>query len=275
MLERRRAIKQMAKGQNRESGTPYAFQQRPGINLASLDTFRSHPWVEAIIQTYETHDRFLAEHACISVLKDLNDINGRYAEEYGRVAFADIQGRVKDESSVLRKMYKICQEMGPRSGITQSTVQSVYCHLKDICGIRLSCPYFDEIEPVIANLVRPDLARKGYLVCLDEPGYADRNLLDNGDKFGYRSYHFYIKAPAIIDIFGNSELVLVEIQVRSELQHVWADKSHDLLYKPDEGWVFADEHVLEDMRQLSNSLRAADQQLMSIRDRILRGEKNG
>jgi hypothetical protein len=58
---------------------------------------------------------------------------------------------------------------------------------------------------------------------------------------------------------------------RSELQHVWAVKSHDLLYKPSRGWQLSDKHVTEDMRQLSNSLRAADQFLVSIRDRARGG----
>jgi len=33
------------------------------------------------------------------------------------------------------------------------------------------------------------------------------------------------------------------------------------------GWNMSDEHVVQDMREVSNSLRAADQFLISIRDR--------
>ena len=62
-----------------------------------------------------------------------------------------------------------------------------------------------------------------------------------------------------------------ELQARTELQHVWAVKSHDLLYKPGFGWQHSDNHVVKDMREVSHSLKAADQWLMSIRDRV-RGE---
>jgi ppGpp synthetase/RelA/SpoT-type nucleotidyltranferase len=74
--------------------------------------------------------------------------------------------------------------------------------------------------------------------------------------------------PTLIDIYGNVELRLCEVQARTELQHVWAVKSHDLIYKPESGWNLDDDSVVENMRQVSNSLRAADHYLVDIRKRI-------
>ncbi|MEW6214747.1 MAG: hypothetical protein AB1478_06010, partial [Nitrospirota bacterium] len=102
------------------------------------------------------------------------------------------------------------------------------------------------------------------------PDMKDKNMLDYGDELGYRSYHFFVKIPTIIDIFGGIEHFICEVQGRSELQHIWAVRSHDLLYKHGEGWNIPDEQAIEDMRQLSNTLRAADQFFVSIRDRIRR-----
>lgn len=120
----------------------------------------------------------------------------------------------------------------------------------------------------VETLVRPRLAGFGYATLLSVASLRDKSFLDAGDAFGYRSYHFYVKVPTDIDIYGNSQLCLCEVQARSELQHVWAVKSHELLYKAEEGWQLDDQHVVEDMRQVSNSLRAADQHLVSIRDRV-------
>jgi ppGpp synthetase/RelA/SpoT-type nucleotidyltranferase len=62
--------------------------------------------------------------------------------------------------------------------------------------------------------------------------------------------------------------VICEVQGRSELQHVWAVKSHDLLYKPDDGWLKPDAETLKDMQELSNSLRSVDHFLCRIRKRV-------
>jgi len=61
-----------------------------------------------------------------------------------------------------------------------------------------------------------------------------------------------------------------EVQGRSELEHVWATKSHNLLYKTGSGWDFRNNRVIEEMRQVSNILRGVDQFLVNIRHRVRR-----
>jgi ppGpp synthetase/RelA/SpoT-type nucleotidyltranferase len=249
-------------------GSGILFANASALDLASNQSFRAHPWVAAILQQYHDHGSILAKHARLRTINDLMQINQDYFEREHRVAFSDIQGRVKAEDSLLRKLHKLCRASAQTRGITQSSIQEIFSDIKDLCGVRVSCPYFDEIIPAINTLIRPRLSELGYVTTIVESEYKDKDYLDNGDEFGYRSYHFYIRVPAIIDIFGSAELVLCEVQVRSELQHIWAEKSHDLLYKPDEGWHQSDDHVFKDMRQISNLLRSVDQLLVSVRDRV-------
>lgn len=247
---------------------------RPELNLASFERFESHTWVRPLKERY-VRDATLAGYAIARVVKDLTKFKDAYNKKRGRVPFTTIDGRVKSEGSFFRKLYNLARERGRNSGITQEVLADLYTAITDLCGIRFSCPYYDEVGPAIERLVRPHLGGLGYATDLrDDPRYADSDRLDAGDPAtGYRSYHFFIRIPTIIDIYGNSELCLCEVQARTELQHVWAVKSHDLLYKPETGWDFSDEHVAEDMRQVSNSLRAADQYLISIRDRA-RGKRS-
>jgi ppGpp synthetase/RelA/SpoT-type nucleotidyltranferase len=241
------------------------------INLGSFDDFRSLPLLQPIIKQY-AYDAILARYAVKQIWDDLVDLKLEYAAKHprGREIFTVIKGRVKTEDSVLRKLYKMCCEKGQYLGITQETLLKLYSDIKDICGIRFACPYFDEVKRAIDEIVRPKLKEWGYATDLQsDPRYPDKDYLDIGDEFGYRSYHFFVKVPTIIDIFGERKLCVCEVQARTELQHVWADKSHDLLYKPKLGWDFSDKHVIEDMRQVSNSLRAADGFLVSIRDRLM------
>lgn len=74
--------------------------------------------------------------------------------------------------------------------------------------------------------------------------------------------------PTQVDIYGTAKAVICEVQGRSELQHVWAVKSHDLLYKSEDGWLKPNAETLKDMQELSNSLRSVDHFLCRIRKRI-------
>jgi ppGpp synthetase/RelA/SpoT-type nucleotidyltranferase len=218
------------------------------------------------------HNATLAKAAVATLVTDLENVNIDYQEKFGRVAFTTIEGRVKSEDSFFRKLYSKSREDSATVGITEKTLQSLFDSINDLAGVRFSCPYYDEVKESIENLVRPDLSNLGHATDLRQE-HPDKDYLENGDERGYRSYHFFVRVSTPIDIFGNRELCLCEVQARTELQHIWAVKSHDLLYKPESGWFFSDEHVVEDMKQLSNSLRAADQGLMSIRDRVIKSKK--
>ena len=239
------------------------------ITLESFEKFRDHSWVRDLVPRYQK-DAILAQYAVTRAISDLRDMNKSYLDEYGRVAFNSIEGRVKTEASLFRKLYQQARESANRHGLTQGSLQRLFRGIKDLSGVRFSCPYLDEVKSTIEDLVRPRLAKLGYATSLKAAPLRDKDFLDTGNEQGYRSYHFHLRVPTVIDIYGNSQLCLCEVQARSELQHVWALKSHDLFYKPDAGWQLSDQHVLEDMRQVSNSLRAADQLLVSIRDRIRR-----
>jgi ppGpp synthetase/RelA/SpoT-type nucleotidyltranferase len=241
------------------------------IDLESFDAFRLHPWVSPLIQRY-TKDATLARHAVARIVTDLENLNKRCIEKHGRVSFTSVEGRVKPETRFLRKLYKMCRVNAPTHGTTPDSLHELYCNIKDLCGVRFSCPYYDEVKPAIAKLVRPRLSALGYATDLQsDPRYQDADYLDTGDEAGYRSYHFFVRVPTVINIFGHVEMCLCEVQARTELQHIWAVKSHDLLYKPTAGWEFHDEAVVENMRQLSNNLRFADQLLVDIRNRVRGG----
>jgi ppGpp synthetase/RelA/SpoT-type nucleotidyltranferase len=251
---------------NRGPGRP------PAIDLQNFDAFKGHPLVAPLVERYR-RDATLAQYAVARLLEDLEELNDRYLEEEDRVAFTAVEGRVKEENSFLMKLLRDCRTLTQARGVSQATLAAAYAGIKDLAGVRFSCPYYDEVVPAVNELVRPALAAIGYGTDLrGEAAYQDKDFLDEGDSLGYRSYHFYVRVPTVIDIYGGVEPCLCEVQARTELQQVWAHKSHDLLYKPTEGWGHRDERVVELMRQVSNNLRAVDEYLVDIRRRT-RGEE--
>ncbi len=235
------------------------------INLQDFEVFRTHPWVVGLGPRIE-RDTALADSAMSQLLGDLRDINEQFIVENGVPAFVAIDGRVKAMDSTLRKLQGMCIKAGRTNGMTRRRLEETYGRIDDLCGVRFSCPYHDDIIPAMEELVRPNLHHRGYGIDLGKR-HPDKNNLDQGDSSGYRSYHFFVLVPAPTNIFADTEPMLCEVQARTELQHVWAVKSHDLLYRPDEGWVAMDKHIRNDMKAVGENLRAADQWLVSIRDR--------
>lgn len=238
------------------------------IDLDDFEGFKAHALVAPLRHRYK-QSATLAQQAILKLVEDLDELNKRYLAEHDRVALTSVQGRIKEENRFFRKMLTTCREKARTQGISRETLEASFSGIKDLAGVRFSCPYFDEVIPAVDDLVRPRLATIGYGTDLrSETGYADKNYLENGDTFGYRSYHFYVRIPTIIDIYENIEMCLCEVQARTELQHIWADKSHDLLYKPATGWETPDEQLVALMKQVSNNLRLVDELLVDIRRRV-------
>lgn len=237
------------------------------INLASYEDFRRLEWLSPLISKYR-RDSVVAEYAVTRLVTDIRNIKRKYADEYNRVLFTTVEGRMKSEDSFFRKLYNICCNKAKIHGLSPVNLKRFYAEVQDIAGVRFACPYYDDVETTVNEIILPELGLIGYAIELGGKRYKPKNYLDTGDEFGYRSYHFFVKTPTQIDIFKNVRLFPCEVQGRSELQHVWAVKSHDLLYKPKDGWKIQNKDVIEDMRQVSNSLRVADQFLVSIRNRV-------
>jgi ppGpp synthetase/RelA/SpoT-type nucleotidyltranferase len=235
------------------------------LNLGDYEQFNRHPWIENLKHRFR-RDSILAERALARLVTDLEQLNAQYLQANSRVLFTTTGSRYKSETS---KLMKLARADGKSRGVTQDTLLELYEQIKDLAGARFSCPYFDEVIPTINNIIRPSLANVGYATQLqDDVRFRDKDYLDAGDEHGYRSYHFYVRIPTVVDIFKNVQMVLCEIQGRSELQDVWATKSHNLFYKPDGSDQELEPQLLEDMRQVSHSLRAADNFLVSIRKRV-------
>lgn len=238
------------------------------IDLESFETFSNHEWVNELKKEYKK-GAILAKSAIFRVLNDIENMNLKFAKEFKRSSFVGTEGRVKPENSFFKKLYNKCLHDGLKYGVTNETLNKQFREIYDLAGIRVACPYYDEVRIFIDKLIKPKLNLLGYATNLTYlSGCEDKDCLDRGDYFGYRSYHFYIKIPTVVSIYEEVELCICEVQVRSELQHVWAQKSRDLLYKRKIEVEHNKQLIIEDMKHISNFLRSADQFLISIRDRI-------
>ncbi len=136
------------------------------------------------------------------------------------ISMPSYKSRVKEFSSYYRKLRKTNNLLDSKSDLLV---------LSDLIGLRIICPFLEDIELIESQLVNL------YSVVEIEKKGADRNF----SEFGYESTHILIKIPQeIINENTSLELkkalpkdIVCEIQIRTVLQDAWAEVEHELIYK--------------------------------------------
>ncbi|UTF58768.1 GTP pyrophosphokinase family protein [Gilvimarinus sp. DA14] len=124
-----------------------------------------------------------------------------------------ISGRGKERSSIERKIQK-------------KDKYSTISDITDIVGLRIICHYADEIDD-IAKIIEEEFL-------IDSENSIDKRTVLDPDRFGYLSLHYVVSLKphraSLLEYQGFTGLKF-EIQVRSILQHTWAEIEHDIGYK--------------------------------------------
>ena len=122
-----------------------------------------------------------------------------------------IEHRIKEKGSALEKLSR------------KSTKYSFISEFTDIVGFRIIC-YFSEQVNTVAEIL-------GKVFDVDTENSIDKRAAIDPTHFGYISLHYICSLPKGKGYSGELCSVKFEIQMRSILQHAWAEIEHDLGYK--------------------------------------------
>lgn len=163
---------------------------------------------------YNNHSDFLEKEipkyadltkVSISIIERLLNIN--------KIEYLSVSGRVKDKKSALEK-------------IERKKYKSPEKQMTDLSGLRIIVFFESDIEKIVR------LIRKSFVV--DEKNSLDQTSKLGNDKIGYRSVHFVCSlgesrahAPEYEELVN----LKFELQIRTVLQHAWAELAHDRSYK--------------------------------------------
>lgn len=153
--------------------------------------------------------------------------------------------RVKEKLSAQKKMAR------PNSGYNEVE------DLHDLLGMRVITYFTDQVDDVAALFeaefeIDPDLSK-------------DRRATQDPDRFGYVSLHYVAKlssARSVLPEWAAYKDLRFEVQIRTILQHSWAEIEHDLGYKTA---VTIPAHIRRRFSRLAGLLEIADDEFNDIR----------
>lgn len=148
--------------------------------------------------------------------------------------------RLKSSASLARKLAR-----------PEKTYRQLW-DVTDLVGLRVAT-YFDDHVEQVARLIersfRVDLAHSA----------------DLAKPVGYRSLHYVCALPS-----GPHPDFRFELQLRTVLQHAWAEVEHDLGYKADDA---VPEQIRRRFSRVASLLEIADQEFSSIRRELARSRE--
>lgn len=190
-----------------------------------------------------TQKRGLYEYLSASILRITEELMKKERIKYASAGF-----RIKEESSLSEKIRRKGDKYKSLSDIT------------DIGGIRIITCYVDDVDRV-AELIEREFK-------VDKENSIDKRKTLGPNVFGYLSLHYVISLDdrrAALPEYENLGDLKIEVQIRSILQHSWAEMEHDMGYKSK---IEVPEEIIRDFSRLAGLLEIADKEFREIREKI-------
>ncbi len=179
-------------------------------------------------------------HAAIrEVSTKLEVLDDEFQVRYDYNPIHHMECRLKSPRSLFEKLERKGLEIEIAS-ISQIT---------DMAGIRVICNYIDDVYAVASLLLKQN----------DIKLIRRRDYIKEPKESGYRSLHLVVQIPVFLS--DKTEMVPVEIQLRTIAMDTWASLEHELKYKRSGGITPAME---EELKDCAKALAEVDQRMERI-----------
>jgi putative GTP pyrophosphokinase len=189
------------------------------------------------------------ECAILEVKTKLDVLNNEFMSNELRNPIETIKARIKSPDSLYEKL--------ERKGFEKS-IDSIRNNIYDVAGVRVICPFIDDIYKVADMLSTQDdiniISRKDYI--------------KNPKKNGYRSLHLVVEIPIFLS--KEKKPVLVEVQIRTIAMNFWASLEHQIHYKK-----FSNSNVdsVKKLAECADTIYETDLKMLNIRRDLIDNEE--
>ena len=159
-----------------------------------------------------------------------------------------ITRRVKDPQSLYKKIMRPGKQYEALSAIT------------DLVGLRIITHLPEEVDKV-AEVIEGEFS-------IDRKNSVDKRLTDHPDRFGYGSVHKICSlndSRVALPEYAKFSGIKCEIQLRTILQHAWAEIEHDLGYKSTAGVPLP---LKRRFSRVAALLETADEEFMRLKKEL-------
>lgn len=178
----------------------------------------------------------------------LEILNDEFQSTHERNPIHNIKSRIKSPKSIVEKLN--------RKGFELS-VQSARENLDDIAGVRIICPYIEDIYAVKNLLKAQD----------DIELVRITDYIKKPKSNGYRSLHMILRVPVFFS--DHKEMVKIEVQIRTIAMDFWASLEHQLRYKAvDAGNI--PESVSRELKECADTIAQTDVRMQDIHNQVIR-----
>lgn len=178
-------------------------------------------------------------------------LNYQFSLEQDRNPIESIKTRLKSFESISEKLL--------RRGLPL-TVESLEANLNDVAGVRVICPFVDDIYTIAeCFLAQDDIA------LINATDY-----IKNPKENGYRSLHLIIEIPIYLQ--NEKRMMRVEVQLRTIAMDFWASLEHKMHYKKEIPESIAKE-LRDELKVCADDIAGLDVRMEKLRAKIEEAKK--
>jgi len=201
----------------------------------------------AIVQAYENQRALYGDFR-----REMERLVGGLVRRRG-LPIVSVSSRLKDAESLRTKLRRMPGRYLELQDVT------------DLVGVRV-ITYFGDHVDAIAEVIEREFD-------VDKSDSVDKRQVLEADRFGYVSVHYVVALPAdrlALTEYRTFHGCQAEIQIRSILQHAWAEIEHDLGYKTKDAVPDA---YRRHFARLAGMFELADDEFVRLRDSLREYEK--
>lgn len=182
------------------------------LGLEFFNRYASGDTPEELISEAGKFAQMMCWYECAikEIRTKLEVLNEEFQANKSRNPIETIKSRVKSPMSIYEKMERRGYDI---------TLETIMESLHDIAGVRVICPFIDDIYSVAEMLTKQDditvLERKDYI--------------KHPKPNGYRSLHLVLEIPIFLST--GKRKMKVEVQIRTIAMDFWASLEHQIHYK--------------------------------------------
>lgn len=156
--------------------------------------------------------RVMTYYSCalMEIETKFNVLNKQFSLEQEHNPIDTIKTRIKSTESIIGKLQ--------RKGLPLN-IASAEKYLNDVAGIRVICPFINDIYLLSECLLEQDDVRL----------IQRKDYIKTPKPNGYRSLHLIVEIPIFLQ--NEKRLMKVEVQLRTIAMDFWANLEHRMRYK--------------------------------------------